>query len=51
MLKRYFAYSGPSDMYKTLKKARTTEENKDQVNEIENSLTEMIKSSPTSDAK
>ena len=54
LLKRYFGYSGTSDVYKTLNKARTAEEHKDQVNEIGNRLTgliEMIKSSPTSDAK
>ena len=36
MFERYFGYSGPSDMYKTLNKARTTEENKTWVNKIEN---------------
>ena len=54
MFKRYFGYSGPSDMYKTLNKARTREENKARVNEIENRVTgliEMLKCNPTSDAK
>ena len=54
LFKRYFGYSGPSDMYKTLNKARTTEGNKARVNEIEIKLTgliEMLKSNPTSDAK
>ena len=48
------AYSGPSDMYKALNKARTTEENEARVNEIENRLTgliEILESNPTSDTK
>ena len=52
LFKKYFGYSGPSDMYKTLNKTRTTEENKARVNEIENRLTdliEMLKSNPISD--
>ena len=28
LFKRYFGFSGPSDMYKTLNKTRTAEENK-----------------------
>ena len=54
LFKRYFGSSGPSDMYKTLNKTRTTEENKVRVNKIENRLTgliEMLKSNPTSNAK
>ena len=43
MFEKYFGYSSPSDMYKTLNKTRTTEENKAQVNEIENRLTTLIK--------
>ena len=54
MFKRFFGYSGPSDMYKILNKARTTEKNKDKVNEIENKLPdliEIINNKPTNDTK
>ena len=52
LFKKYFGYSGPSDMCKTLNKSTTTEENKARVNEIENRLTdliEMLKSNSISD--
>ena len=52
MFKRYFDYSNPSYMYKALNK--NSEENKTQVNMIENrlaNLIEVLKSSPTSDVK
>ena len=54
LFKRFFGYSGPSDMYKILNKARTTEKNKAQVNEIENKLPdliEIINNKPTNDTK
>ena len=50
----YFGYSSPSDMYKTFNETESLEENKTQVNTIENKLTDLmetLKSSPTSDAK
>ena len=54
MFERYFDYSNPSYMYKALNKTKNSEENKAQVNIIENRLAnfiEVLKSSPTSDAK
>ena len=51
---RYFGYSSPSVMYKALNETKNPEENRAEVNTIENSLTNLIetlKSSPTSDAK
>ena len=54
MFEKYFGYSSPSDMYKTLNQTESSEENKAQVNTIENRLTDLmetLKSSPTSDAK
>ena len=50
----YFGYSSRIHMYKTLNETNNSEENRLQVNTIENKLTnliEEIKSSPTSDAK
>ena len=58
MFERYFDYSNPSYIYKALNKTRKQEnnsqENKAQVNIIENRLAnsiEVLKSSPTSDVK
>ena len=54
MFGRYFGYSSPSVMYKALNETKNPEENRAEVNTIENSLTNLIetlKSSPTSDAK
>ena len=54
LFEKYFGYSSPSDMYKTLNQTESSEENKAQVNTIENRLTDLmetLKSSPTSDAK
>ena len=51
---RYFGYSSPSVMYKALNETKNPEENRAEINTIENSLTNLIetlKSSPTSDAK
>ena len=49
---KYFGYSSPSDMYKTLNETTGQEKNKAQVNAIENRLAnsmEVLKNSPTSD--
>ena len=54
LLREYFEYLSPSDMYKNLNKTADSEENKDQVNTFENrlaNLMETFKSSPTSDTK
>ena len=54
LFERYCDYSNPSYMYKALKKTKNSEENKAQVNIIENrlaNLIEVLKSSPTSDVK
>ena len=51
---RYSGYSSPSDMYKALNETKNSEENKAEVNTIENklvNLVEALKSSPTSDVK
>ena len=51
---RYFGYSSPSDMYKALNETKHSEENKAEVNTIENKLVNLIvalKSSPPSDVK
>ena len=54
LLKEYFEYLSPSDMYKNLNKTIGSEENKAQVNAIKDKLAnlmEAVKRSPTSDAK
>ena len=54
LFERYFGYSNPSYMYETLNKTKNSEENKAQVNIIENrlaNLIEVLKSSPTSNVK
>ena len=54
LFEQYFDYSSPSDMYKTFNETESSEENKTQVNTIENKLTDLmetLKSSPTRDAK
>ena len=54
LLKEYFEYLSPSDMYKNLNKTIGSEENKAQVNAIKDKLAKLIKefkSSPISDAK
>ena len=54
MFRRHFGYSSPSDMYKALNETKNTDENRPEVNTIENILTNLIetlKSSPTSDTK
>ena len=54
MVEKYFGYSSLSDMYRALNETRGSEENKTQVSTIENKLVnlmEVLKSSPTSDAK
>ena len=43
LFEKYFGYSSPSDMYKTFNETESSEENKTQVNSIENKLTENIK--------
>ena len=43
LFEKSFGYSSPSDMYKTFNEAEGSEENKTQVNTIENKLTENIK--------
>ena len=43
LFEKYFGYSSPSDMYKTFNETESPEENKTQVNTIENKLTENIK--------
>ena len=43
LFEKYFGYSSPSDMYKTFNETESSEENKTQVNTIENKLTENIK--------
>ena len=40
--KKYFGYSSPSNMYKTLNETKNSEENKAQVNTIENKLTNLV---------
>ena len=54
LFEKYFDYSNPGDMSKTLNETTGWEENKGQVNKIENrlaNLMEELKSSPTSDAR
>ena len=54
LFEKCFGYLSRSDMYKAFNETTDSEENKAQVNSIENrlvSLMEIIKSSPTSDAK
>ena len=54
LFERYFGYSNPSYMYEALNKTKNSEENKAQVNIIENrlaNLIEVLKSSPTSNVK
>ena len=54
LFERYFGYSNPSYMYKALNKTKNSEENKTQVNIIENrlaNLIEVLNSSPTSNVK
>ena len=51
MFREYFEYLSPSDMYKSLDKTISSEENKAQVNAIKNrlaNLMEAVKRSPTS---
>ena len=42
LFEKYFGYSSPSDMYKTLNETRNLEENKAEVNTIENRLTNFM---------
>ena len=42
LFEKYFGYSSPSDMYKTLNETRNLEENKAEVNTIENRLTNLM---------
>ena len=42
LFEKYFGYSSPSDMYKTLNQTRNLEENKAEVNTIENRLTNFM---------
>ena len=42
MLEKYFGYSSPSDMYKALNETTGLEENKTQVNMIENKLANLM---------
>ena len=54
LFEKYFGYSSPCDMYKTLNETTGQEENKAQVNIIENrlaNLMEVLKNSHTSDPK
>ena len=54
MFERYFGYSNPSYMYKALNQTKNLEENKTQVNKIENKLNNLvktIKNKPTNDVK
>ena len=54
LFERYFGSSNPSYMYEALNKTKNSEENKAQVNIIENrfaNLIEVLKSSPTSNVK
>ena len=54
MFERYFGYSNPSYMYKALNQTKNLEENKTQVNTIENKLNNLvktIKNKPTNDVK
>ena len=54
LFQRYFAYSSPSYMYKSLNETKNSEENKVLVNIIENRLNNLIKeikNNPTSDTK
>ena len=54
MFEKYFGYSSPSNMHRTLNVTRSSKENKAQVNTTENrlaNLMEVLKSNPTSDAK
>ena len=49
LLREYFEYSGPRNMYKNLNKTIGSEENKAQANTIKANLMEAVKRSPTSD--
>ena len=40
--KKYFGYSSPSNMYKTLNETKNSDKNKAQVNTIENKLTNLV---------
>ena len=54
LVREYFEYSSPSDMYDNLNKTIGSEENKTQVNAIKDklgNLMETVKRSPISDAK
>ena len=54
LLREYFEYFSPSDMYKNLNKKIGSEENKAQVNAIKDRLANLMgafKSRPTSNAK
>ena len=54
LFKRYFGYSSPSCMYKSLNETKNLKENKILVNMIQNKLNNLvkeIKSNPTSDIK
>ena len=54
MFEKYFGYSSPSNMHRTLNVTRSSKENKAQVNTTENrlaNLMEVLESNPTSDAK
>ena len=42
LFEKYFGYSNPSDMYKTLNETTNLEENKAEVNAIENRLTNLM---------
>ena len=53
-LRKYFKYLSPTDMYKNFNETIGSEENKTQVNKIENRLTNLIKvfqSNPANNAK
>ena len=53
LFRDYFEYSSPSNMYKNLNKITNKEKNRDQVNMIKNSITnlmEELKKRPTSNA-
>ena len=54
MVREYFGYLSPSDMYKALNETKNSKENRVQVNAIENRLTNLIKTlkcGPINDVK
>ena len=42
LFEKYFVYLSPSDMYKALNETTCSEENEDQINTIENRLTNLM---------